>query len=127
MRTMGHLCLAFLCLGVLGCGGSSSSSSVQVSVTVSGLAGNALVLQDNGVDDLAISGNGAFTFSTPLASGAPFAVTVKTAPSGPSQICTVSNGNGTIASGAVTTVVVTCSVDHYVVAGTITGLAGMVV
>ena len=45
-------------------------------------------MQDNGGDDLSVSANGPFTFATKLASGAAYAVTVKTNPSG--QTCSVS-------------------------------------
>ena len=73
---------------------------------MSGLSGT-VVLQDNGGDDLSVSSNGAFTFATPLATGAAYNVTVKTNPSG--QTCTVSGGAGTVASANVTSVAVTCS------------------
>ena len=61
-----------------------------VGVTVTGLAGSGLVLQDNGGDDLAVSANGSLKFATQLASGAKYGVTVKTQPSNPSQTCVVS-------------------------------------
>jgi N-acetylneuraminic acid mutarotase len=79
-----------------------------VGVTVSGLVGSGLTLQLNGGDDLEIAGNGSINFSTGVASGASYAVTVKTQPSSPSQVCTVSNGAGTIGSVDVTNVAVAC-------------------
>lgn len=84
---------------------ASSSSNVTIGGTVTGLTGSGLVLQDNGGDNLTITGNGTFTFATPLASGATYAVTVLTQPSG--QTCTVASGSGT-ASANVTTVAVSC-------------------
>ena len=60
---------------------------------MSGLSGT-VVLQDNGGDDLSVSGNGAFTFATRLATGAAYNVTVKTNPTG--QTCSVSGGTGTV-------------------------------
>ena len=48
---------------------------------MSGLSGT-VVLQDNGGDNLSVSANGPFTFATALASGAAYAVTVKTNPAG---------------------------------------------
>ncbi len=78
----------------------------SVGGSVSGLAGT-VVLQDNGGDNLAVSANGPFTFATALASGAAYAVTVKTNPTG--QTCTVSNGSGTVGSANVTNVAVTCA------------------
>ena len=66
------------------------------------------MLQDNGGNDLAVSTNGSFTFTTALASGTAFAVTALTQPSNPAQTCGVTNGSGTVTTGAITTVAVTC-------------------
>jgi hypothetical protein len=92
--------------------------------TVTGLAGTGLVLQNNGGDDLAIGADGEFSFPSPIASGAPYNVTVLTQPSGPSQSCTVANGSGTIGAADVTNVAVTCATGTFVVGGTVSGLAG---
>ena len=92
--------------------------------TVTGLAGTGLVLQNNGGDDLAISADGEFSFPSPIASGAPYNVTVLTQPSGPSQSCTVANGSGTIGAADVTDVAVTCATGTFVIGGTVSGLAG---
>src|SRR5512146_141505 len=62
--------------------------------TVSGLAGTGLVLRNNGGDDLAVTQNGAFTFSTPIAAGSAYSVSVATPPSSPQQRCTVANATG---------------------------------
>jgi hypothetical protein len=91
--------------------------------TVSGLSGTGLVLQDNGGDNLSISANGSFTFKTSLASGAKYAVTVLTQPTGPAQTCTVTSGSGT-ASANVTNVQVTCSTGTASVGGNAVGLSG---
>ena len=85
----------------------TSSGSFSVGGTVSGLTGIGLVLQNNGGDNLAIGANGAFTFTTQLADGAAYAVTVKTQPNG--QSCTVTNGSGTLAGANVTNVAVSCT------------------
>jgi len=78
--------------------------------TVSGLAaGNSVVLQKNGADDLTVAADGDFTFPAPLADGSPYAVTVLTQPTTSPQLCTVANGTGTIAGANVTTVEVTCA------------------
>ena len=89
--------------------------------TVTGLAAGASVsLLDNGGDTLVVSSaNTSFTFATALASGAAYHVTVGQQPIG--QLCTVTNGSGTV-SHAVTNVVVSC-VNTYTVGGTISGLA----
>jgi hypothetical protein len=89
--------------------GGAIAPSYTVGGSVSGLSGT-VVLQDNGGDNLTVSANGTFTFATALGGGAAYNVTVKTNPSG--QVCTVSNGSGTIASANVTNVTVTCATSN---------------
>jgi sugar lactone lactonase YvrE len=84
-----------------------AAGAFTIGGTVSGLTGAGLVLQNNGGDDRAISGNGAFTFATPVASGAAYNVTIRTQPAG--QVCTVSAGSGTVGSSNVTNVQVACA------------------
>lgn len=77
--------------------------------TVSGLAsGNSLVLQNNAADNLAISADGDFIFTTALPHGGAYAVTVLTQPVNPLQLCTVTNGTGTVSGANVNTVAVSC-------------------
>lgn len=107
-----------------GCGGGGSST-YTIGGTVSGLAGDGLVLQDNGADDLHVAANGSFTFTTALASGTAYAVTVLTQPNGSAQICTVTGGSGTVSGSNVTTVTVVCkTADAHAVGGTVSGLSG---
>lgn len=73
--------------------------------TVSGLSGS-VVLQNNGTDNETVSSDGAFTFSTAITESSPYAVTVLTQPIG--QMCTVTNGSGTVGSADVTNVGVNC-------------------
>src|ERR1019366_9234258 len=64
--------------------------------TVSGLtAGDTLVLQDNGGNNLPVNANGAFTFTTPLMTGATYSVTILENPTAPPLTCTVTSGTGT--------------------------------
>jgi alpha-tubulin suppressor-like RCC1 family protein len=91
--------------------------------TVTGLAGSGLVVRNNAGDDLAISGDGSFTFATPVASGGTFGVTVQTQPLQPTQTCTVSSGAGRVDSGNITDVQVTCTTNTFTIGGTVTGLA----
>jgi len=100
-----------------------TTNSYTVGGTVSGLAaGGTLVLRNNGGDDATITADGAFTFATPVLSGAGYAVTVQSKPA--SQTCTVANGSGTVGIANVTDVAVTCVVDTYAVGGSVAGLAG---
>jgi len=92
---------------------------------VSGLSGSGLVLQNNGGDDLPISENGSFTFATTLVDGTDYAVTVKTQPSSPGQVCNVANGIGTVDGADVTSVLVTCITNTYTVGGNVNGLTGI--
>jgi hypothetical protein len=93
---------------VLGaCGpGLDSQAPYAIGGTVTGLIGT-VVLQNNGGDNLSLTGNGSFKFSKELLSDAAYAVTVLTQPGG--QFCTVSSGSGT-ATTEVTTVSVQCAV-----------------
>ena len=88
-----------------------STQSYAVGGTITNLAGSGLVLQDNGADDLAIGASGVFQFATPVPSGEPYQVVVKTQPSNPQQSCVVVGGSGTITSSAVTGVVVHCGAN----------------
>jgi N-acetylneuraminic acid mutarotase len=91
--------------------------------TTSGLTGTGLVLQDNGGDNLAVTANGAFTFLTPIASGAKYNVTVLTQPT--AQNCVVTGGSATV-TAKVTNVQVTCgNAPTYTIGGTISHLSGI--
>jgi hypothetical protein len=111
--------------------GAANVSNVNVScVTVSftiggaiaGLAGDGLILQNNGSNDLAVpAGATSFVFVLGVNLGASYNVTVKSQPASPSQTCTVANGSGT-ATANVTSVVVNCVINAYTIGGTVTGL-----
>lgn len=123
-------CLVIFALSA--CGGSGGGSAPPPDQTptpaatytiggnVSGLTGS-VVLQNNGGDNLSVSTAGAFTFSTALASGAAYSVTVLTQP--PGQTCAVTSGSGTVSLANVTSVVVTCTdVSGFTLGGTVSGL-----
>jgi hypothetical protein len=105
--------------GGTGIMGSADATSVSVACTVDaftvggsvdGLAGTGLVLQDEAFDDL------------PVASGASYSVWVDQQPSSPTQKCDVANGSGFVGSGAVNTVVVTCTPVNFALEVVGTGL-----
>jgi hypothetical protein len=77
--------------------------------TVTGLTGTGLVLQNNGVDDLPISINGVFQFNTPLGRNATYDVHVSTQPTDPVQVCTPTNGTGTVVDSNITDITITCT------------------
>ena len=85
------------------------SDAFAVGGTVTGLGGNAVLLQNNGGDDLSVSQNGEFTFATLVTNGAGYEVSVAVQPAG--QVCVVGNGSGTVAGADVTDVEVTCTAE----------------
>src|SRR5215468_5708120 len=100
------------CLLLADCGGGSDSQPVyKVGGVVSGLTGNGLVLQNNGGDDVSITGNGSFVFSTPLPADAAYSVTVRTQPTDATLNCIVMNAGrtGVVQSANVTEVSVACT------------------
>jgi 6-phosphogluconolactonase (cycloisomerase 2 family) len=104
-----------------------TTGTFTVGGTITGLTGTGLVLQDNGGDNLTVPANATtFTFATPVATGAPYAVTVLTQPTSPALTCTVTNGSGTMGSANITTVAIACTSGSatVTVGGTITGLTG---
>ena len=103
-----------------------TTNTYTIGGTVSGLSGAGLVLQNNVGNNLSVSaGATSFTFTTAIASGSTFNVTVFSQPSNPAQTCGVTaGGSGTVASANVTSVVVTCTTNTYTIGGTISGLSG---
>jgi hypothetical protein len=102
-----------------------TTTTFTVGGTVSGLAGDSgLVLQNNGTNDLAVNADGTFTFTTAVASGRPYNVTVSRQPTGPAQQCDVQNASGTIAAANVTNVQITCVTTEFTIGGTVSGLSG---
>jgi N-acetylneuraminic acid mutarotase len=100
---------------------SAGAGPFTVSGTVAGLLpGNTVVLQDNGGNDASVSANGGFVFSTPLASGSAYAVTVLTQP--PGQNCAIGNGSGAAILENVANVAVVCSDNTFNIAAVVSGL-----
>ena len=104
--------LASATVTVADSGGGAASYSVGGSV--SGLTG-AIVLQNNGGDNLTVAASGVFTFVTPIVNGNSYRVTVLTQPAG--QNCSVAGGTGFIAAANITTVAITCAVGRFSATG----------
>ncbi len=117
-------CLMLTLALLAGCGGDGSSTTASPSSTgptspaptpqptysiggsVSGLAdGTPITLLDNGSDALMVKASGPFTFATPIAFNASYAVTLGTQPLW--HFCAVGNGSGT-ATANVTNVAIAC-------------------
>ena len=113
--------LALFILASCGGGGDSSGpAKFPIGGTVSGLAsGESLTLSDNGTDSLSVTGSGAFSFHTQLASGTTYSVAVSAQPS--KQLCSVTGSSGTVGSQGITSVAVSC-VGPFAVGGTVSGL-----
>ena len=92
----------------------------QIGGTVSGLTGT-VVLRNNGVNDLSVSSNGTFTFSSTATEGAQYNVTVFTQPAG--QTCSVSNGSGAVGSANVTNIGLACTTNTTTLSSSVSNLA----
>jgi len=118
---------------ITGDSGTVASSNVAVTVvctpnnyTVNGavsglLSGNSVTLEDNGANDTTVSSNTGFNFSTPVASGSTYAVTVSLQP--PGQTCSVSNGSGPIVAANIGNVTVACADNTYNIGVMVSGLS----
>src|SRR4029077_20439409 len=101
-----------------------AAATVTIGGTVTGLSGAGLALQNNGGDNLTVTGTGTvqFTFQTALTLGGSYNVTVLTQPTNPTKLCSITNGSG-LATANVTNVSITCS-SKFSIAGTVNGLTG---
>lgn len=106
-----------------GGGGTGGAGPFSIGGTVTGLTGTGLTLMDNGADSLIISGNGAFTFKTTIATGLAYLVTVSASPSSPVQTCIVVGGSGA-AKANVSNVQINCTTGTVAIGVTVGGLSG---
>lgn len=86
-----------------------SPATFTLGGTVNGLAGSGLTLRTTSGEQVLPAGNGSFVFSTALPDGLSYGVSVATQPGNPIQVCTVTNGSGTIAGANVSNIVVDCT------------------
>ena len=101
-----------------------TTGTQAIGVTVNGLSGTGLILQ-NGTEFLTITGvTTTTTFKTAVPYGQPYHVTVSTQPTGPAQTCTVANGSGTSTAGVAVNVQVTCSLGTLSIGGSVSGYSG---
>ncbi|MBB5208679.1 beta strand repeat-containing protein [Chiayiivirga flava] len=104
-----------------GCAVDVCTVPFRVGGDVVGLdAGETIVLQLNGADDLAVSADGAFQFATILGHDSPYDVTIATQPAG--EVCTVARGSGIIDDADIDDVLVACGPLRSI-GGTVSGLA----
>ena len=99
---------------------TQSVNIYSIGGSISGLSASGLVLA-NGVGTVSpSSGANSFTFTNKKAAGGSYAVTVQANPTG--QICSISNGSGTVGSQSITNVSVSCANTPGALGGTISGL-----
>jgi hypothetical protein len=96
-----------------------TTNTYAVGGSITGLTGTGLQLRLNGGVAQTVSGT-SFTLMPSIPSGQSYTVAIAQQPT--TQLCTVTNGSGTVA-GSNPVVSVTC-VDAFSVGGTVTGLAG---
>ena len=138
MRTLSFGSILALSLTLLACDDGTSSqdlgdlaatvdmasASYKVGGSATGLAGSGLTLTLNGAEDLAVSADGAFSFTSALHDGASYAVGIKTQPSAPSQKCVLEGASGVIAGASSTSVKLTCTTPKFRVGGVVIGYVG---
>ena len=101
-----------------------TTGTQAIGVTVAGLSGTGLILQ-NGTEFLTITGvTTTTTFKTAVPYGQPYNVTVSTQPTSPAQTCTIANGSGTSTAGVAVNVQITCSLGTLSIGGSVSGYAG---
>ena len=118
-------------LALAGCSGGGGGGGARHAIggTVSGLTGT-VVLVLSGVEQLSITSDGPFTFSTTFRPGRTYVVNVVSQPAG--LVCNVQNGGGKMPAADVTDIVVNCGPpvvqeEYRAIGGTISGLTGTVV
>jgi len=87
---------------------SCVTSSFTVGGTTSNLFGFGLLLTINSGETVSVAPGSNFQFPTPLLSGTSYNITIARQPFFPAQNCTVVNPSGTVTTGAVTDVLVSC-------------------
>jgi hypothetical protein len=109
------------------CGGGGmttiKTNTFTLGVSVTGLSGGSLVVQDDASQTLTFTSNASQTFSNAYASGATYSVTIKTQPAG--QTCSVSGASSGTITGDLT-IPVTCSSTTnptFTVSATVVGLS----
>lgn len=101
-----------------------TTNTYTIGGNVSGLTGTGLVLQNNGGDDVTIDADGGFVFATALTDGATYAITISSQPTSyPGQVCSITNGSGTLSGSDITAISVSCATER-TISGTISGLTG---
>ena len=82
-----------------------SDNAYSIGGTITGSSG-AIIIQNNGADDLIVYDSSEFTFDTKVVQGAQYNVTIKAQST--TETCEITNGSGTV-TGDITSIQITCS------------------
>ena len=115
MRTNAVL---LLCGLTWSCASRPDAPTYSVGGDVTGLQGGPLTLS-NGTNRVTLNSDGQFTLAAGVLGGAPYQITVISAPAG--QTCSVQHAGGTVADANVNTVHVVCSAKVFQVSGYVQG------
>ncbi len=98
----------------------------SVGGSVVGLDGEGFQLSLNGGQQLDIpAGSSEFTFDQPIPDRSEINVSVSSAPTNPSQVCVVDQGNGGVIDGEdYNDLLISCETEKFTVGGQVTGLEG---
>ena len=100
---------------------ASSPQTFSIGGAIVGLSGSVALQEAAGGSVQTFTAYGPFAFSTALAGGAGYDVTVATQPTG--QTCAVSGGSGTVGTSNVNSITVSCSSNPaYSIGGSVSGL-----
>ena len=130
----GALALSLLLSACGGSGTNAPAATYSLEGSVSGLVGSGLVLNvaANGSSSASVAANGTVDLAKAVAAETSYTVTVATQPSSPAQVCSVTNGSGTISNANVTNVAISCAAPVAApppaaglpITATVTGLPG---
>jgi len=112
------------------CTNKTDMTADTIGITLVGIRGSGLVLQNNGADNLSATTNGTLSFAAGIPNGTPYEVSVLSPPIDPYEDCVVINGSGTTSGSDVANIVVSCTVNSnpkHTISGTITGVSGSIV
>jgi len=100
-----------------------NKESFVIGGSITGLSeSGSLIIQNNSTDDLRITKNGTFSFSTSLNDTEKYSVTILSQPANPNQVCSITNETGTLASENIINIDITCITTQYTISGSVSGL-----
>jgi hypothetical protein len=96
--------------------------SYVVGGSLANYQGNGLMIAETVSGQVFYATSGGTTFSFSVKDGSNYNIIVGTQPSSPNEVCSVTNGSGTIAGATINNVALNCSINNYTVGGGVFGL-----